>query len=393
MTFPSFRSGDRRRLAIVLIFAVHGVTVGTLFSRIAELRLATGLSEAALGIALIGVPAGVFVGALIVSRRIERYGTRAILLTMLPFFAGSIVVSALAFGTATLFAALMLFGFGLANSNVAMNVEADRVEAATGRRLFNRCHGSWGAGFLLASLAGTGMVAAGVPPFFHFILVFALLTALSTATIAAMTASPPRSHRGAARPLGRLALPTLGVILVMGFALSGIVLEGSARAWSVIYLRDDFASADWVSTLALPAFVAFQTLGRFLADPQVERHGPARVAIALSAVSAAGVALVVIAHSVPVALAGFALIGFGISTVHPQSMSAVARLSDRPSSQNVASFATLVTVIGFVAPPLFGFVASRYGVRVSFTMLLPLPLIALAFARFLEPPPEPPGQG
>ena len=92
---------------------------------------------------------------------------------MLPFFAGGLVVAALALGTATLFAALVLFGFGLTNANIAMNVEADRVEAATGRRLINRCHGSWGVGFLLASLAGTGAVAAGMSPLVHFILVFA----------------------------------------------------------------------------------------------------------------------------------------------------------------------------------------------------------------------------
>ena len=98
---------------------------------------------------------------------------------MLPVFAGVLVLTALALGTVTLFAALVLFGFSLTNANIAMNVEADRVEAATGRRLINRCHGSWGVGFLLASLVGTGMVAAGLSPLTHFIVVFALVTALA----------------------------------------------------------------------------------------------------------------------------------------------------------------------------------------------------------------------
>ncbi len=210
-----------------------------------------------------------------------------------------------------------------------------------------------------------------------------------------MQASPPRAHGGAPRSARRLALPTVGVVLVMGFALSGIVLEGSARNWSVIYLRDDFAVAAWVSTLALPAFVATQTIGRFLADPLIDRHGPVYVALATSVISALGLGLAVATARVPLALAGFAVLGLGISTVQPQAMSAVARLGDRPSSENVAAFATLLTMVNFVAPPLFGFVASRYGVRVPFAMLLPLPLIALAFARFLEPrrPPQPAAPG
>ena len=200
-----------------------------------------------------------------------------------------------------------------------------------------------------------------------------------------MRASPPRAHSAGVRPVKRLVLPTVNVILVMGFAFSGLVVEGSARSWSVIYLRNDFTSAAWVSTLALPAFVIMQTMGRFLADPLIERHGPARVAMALCLVSALGLALAVTAESIPLALAGFALIGLGISTVQPQALSAVARRGDRPSSENVASFSTLVTAIGFIAPPLFGLVASHYGVRTSFAMLIPLPLIALGFARFLEP--------
>ena len=395
MTLLRLLSGDPRRLAIALVFAMHGATVGTLFSRIAELRVAMNLSEAQLGVALIGTPAGVLIGSLVISGTIERQGTRKILLAMLPVFAGVLVLTALALGTATLFAALVLFGFSLTNANIAMNVEADRVEAVTGRRLINRCHGSWGVGFLLASLVGTGMVAAGLSPLIHFILVFTLVTALAFAIVGPMRASPPRAHSAGTRPVKRLALPTLNVFLVMGFAFSGIVVEGSARSWSVIYLRNDFTSAAWVSTLALPAFVIMQTMGRFLADPLIERHGPARVAMALCLVSALGLALAVMAKSIPLALVGFALIGLGISTVQPQALSAVARRGDRPSSENVASFSTLVTAIGFIAPPLFGLVASRYGVRTSFAMLIPLPLVALAFARFLEPQraPEPTAPG
>ncbi len=389
MTLPRPLSGVPRRLAIALVFAMHGATVGTLFARIAELRLSMGLSEAELGLALVGTPTGVFAGSLIISGAIERFGTRKIMLATVTSFAGTLVLTALALGTATLYAALVLFGFGLTSTNIAMNVEADRIEAATGRRLINRCHGSWGVGFLVASLAGTGMVAAGVPPLAHFLLLFALAAAFTVVVIGPMQASPPRAHRAAPGAVRRLALPTMGVVLVLGFAFSGMILEGSSRSWSVIYLRDEFVSPAWVSTLALPAFVVMQSLGRFIADPLIERIGPVRLAMALSVVSALGLGLAVAAETIPVVLAGFALVGLGISTTQPQALSAVARRGDRPSSENVASFSTLVTAMNFLAPPLFGFVASHYGVRVSFAMLIPLPLIALAFARFLEPPPEP----
>jgi MFS family permease len=194
--------------------------------------------------------------------------------------------------------------------------------------MLNRGHGSWGIGFLLASLAGTGAVA-------------------TVLIIRPMVASPPRIHSGGARSVRRLALPTAGVLLIMAFALSGYMMEDSSRTWSVIYLRDNFHPDARVATLNLPAFIVTLTIGRFVADGLIDRHGPVRVAIALVVVSAVGLALVSAAQSVAMALAGFALIGLGVSTAQPQALSAVARLGDRPSSLNVASFATLQTVLSF----------------------------------------------
>ena len=376
---------ERRRLRIVLVFALHGVTVGSFFSRIADLQAKIGLSEAELGLALIGLPAGVFFGSLFVSRIIEKRGTRMALLFGLPFFATGPLLASLAGDLATLFACLFLLGLGLTTCNISMNVEADRVEAATAARLINRCHGTWGIGFLAASLAGTLAVAAGLSPTGHFLIVFAVLTAGAIAVVGPMRPSEPRAHRGPARPT-RFALPTAGVLLIIGFACSGILLESSSRNWSVIYLRDAFSAADWVATLTLPSFVIAQIAGRFSADTLIERFGPVPVARVLSVVSLAGLTLAVSAGSIVVTLAGFALIGFGISTVHPQSLSAAARLGDRPSSQNVAAFSTLQTIIGFVGPPLFGLVASRYGIRISFAMILPLPVLAVFFARYLASP-------
>jgi MFS family permease len=354
------------------------------FSRLAELRLAMGLSEAELGLALIGLPAGVLVGSLVVSRFIEQYGTRATLLVSMPGFAAALVLTAFATGQAVLFGVLILYGFALTSCNVSINVEADRVEAATGKRLINRCHGTWGQGFLFASLVGTIAVAANIPPRWHFIGMLVFISAATFLIVGPMQPSPPRAHSGGVAPR-RLALPTVGVLLVMGYACAGVWLEGSARNWSVIYLREDFDAVGWVATLTLPAIVGAQITGRFLADTLIDRFGPVAVGIALSGVSLAGLALVVAAPTVALALAGFALIGLGISTTHPQALSAVARLGDRPASQNVASFSTIQTVISFVAPPIFGFVASRYGIQASFAVLLPLPVIAIVFARYLAP--------
>jgi hypothetical protein len=58
----------------MLVFAIHGVVVGSLFSRMAGLQSAAGIGDVELGLALTGLPAGVLTGSLLVSRLIERHG-------------------------------------------------------------------------------------------------------------------------------------------------------------------------------------------------------------------------------------------------------------------------------------------------------------------------------
>lgn len=369
-----------RRLTIVLVFAVHGLVQGGLFTRLAEIQRAAALVESELGVAMVGGPAGVLFGALLISPWIERRGTRAALLAGLPLYAAGPVLAALATGVASLFGAMFLFGLGLMIANVAMNVESDRVEAATGRRLINRCHGTWSLGFLAASLVGTGAIAVGIPPVVHLAAMLVLLAGVTLAVAGPMQPSPPRaSARGG--PVRRFALPTLPVLLILGFALSGQLLETSARDWSVISVRDVFGVEDWVAALALPSFIAAQTLGRFLADHWIDRHGPLPVALVLCVISLAGLAMIAAGWAVALTLAGFALVGLGISTAFPQAYSAAARLGDRPASENVAALATMQTVIGFAFPPLFGLIATDHGIQLSFAALLPLPVLAIAFAR------------
>lgn len=373
-----------RRLAILTVFAMHGAIVGSQLSRLPEIQAAIGISKDEFGLALSGIPAGAIFGSQLVGRLIEKRGVRNVLLMAVPYFGASLMLAPFAYSAASLFACLLLFGLGLSSVNVTMNVEADRVEAATAGRLMNRCHAIWAVGFLGASLCGTAAVAAAISPSIHFAVVLLVSIAVTATIIAPMAPSPPRLHAGTPKA-PRFAAPTTGVLLVFAFAFSGIVLEGASRSWSIIYLRDDLAAAGWVATLALPSFIVWQMTGRFLADGLIDRFGPVLTARALTALSLCGLLVLTTAQSVAPALLGFALIGLGISTVHPQAISAVAQLGDRPSSLNVAALSTAQIVIGFLTPPVFGLIAGTLGIRYSFLFVAPLPLIALYCAKFLAP--------
>jgi MFS family permease len=366
---------------VMAAFALHATTVGSLFARLPEVQKALGLSEATFGIVLMGMPVGVVLGSILISPLVGTWGPKRLLLLGIPLIGAVLPLTTLASSAATLCAALFVFGLAFATSNVAINVEADRVEAAEGRRILSRCHGWWALGFLATALVSAGLIRIGVPPAGQFVGLFLLLLLLVPAALIPLPVSTPRA--GAAGTGRRFALPGRSTLLIGGFALAGIVLEGTTRSWAVIYVRDAFGAADWLAALALPAIVVTQTAGRFAGDGLVERFGATTAARMIALALLAGVVAITLAPVVAAVLAGFMLVGLGVSTVLPQSFSAAARWGDRPAAEGMAAFATLSTLIGFLGPPVFGMAAEWLGLRAAFALFIPLPLISLIFAGYL----------
>ncbi|MGN6486736.1 MAG: MFS transporter [Devosia sp.] len=369
---------------IVLVFFLQALSQGGLFSRLPDIQQALGLDEATLGLALLGQPAGAILTFLVASPIVERTGTRSIILWTVPLLALTTVLLAAAPGAALVFAAFAVFGAVFGLSNIALNVEADRVEAAGDRRLMNTCHGVWSAGLLLASLLGTLMRALGVSPLWHFGLIVPIVTAGILLVALPMQPAPPRPHAAAPARI-RIAVPTTMTLLLLGYAIASGLLDGGLRNWSVIFMRDSFAAPAWVDTLTLPAFMAAQMVGRLCSDWALGRWGAVRLARGLVVTAFAGLLLVVFSPNLVVALAGFTLIGLGVSASFPLTTSAAARLGDRPASENVAAVTMSQQVLLLGAPALLGWIASSYGIRMTFAVLLPPLLLAFWLARYLVP--------
>jgi MFS family permease len=371
------------RTTIKLVFLTHAIASGSLFTRIPDLQQGLGIDAAVLGLTFMGQAVGAMSMFLFSSRFIERLGTRLVLLAGLPLMAIGMLLMALAPSSLALFAALAGFAAVFALTNVAMNVEADRVEAATGKRLMNTCHGIWSIGQLAVFLGGVLARGLGIPPALHFGILVPLVLLATLIVVLPMRPAPARDHGGTSTR--RLGLPTPATLKLLGFMVGGALVEALARQWSVIYARDSFAVPDWAQALTLPVFVAAVALGRFYADGWSHRYGPANVARVLISIAFAGLVIVVFAPNLPLALVGFALMGFGICTTFPASTSAAAQIGDRPSSQNVAALTLSVQTVMLGAPALMGFVADAFGIRTTYAMVLPLLVMAFVLARALEP--------
>ncbi len=371
------------RTTIKLVFLTHALASGSFFTRIADLQQQLGIDASTLGLTMLGAPVGAITMFLFSGRIVEAVGTRVVLLCGIPLMALTLLMTALAPSAFTLFVAITAYTGVFAVTNVAINVEADRVEGATQKRLMNTCHGLWSLGQLAVFLLGALARGLEVSPALHFGAFLPVVVIATLLVIVPMRAAPVRGH--APTSARRFALPTGATLRLLGFMLGGALVEAATRTWSVIYARDSFAAPDWADAMTLPLFVAGIALGRFLADGWSHRYGPARVAQVLMAIALAGLAVVVFAPSLPIALAGFALLGLGICTSFPASTSAAAQIGDRSSSENVAALTLSLQTVLLGAPPLMGFIADALGVRTTFALVGPFLLAALLLARALEP--------
>lgn len=363
---------------IIALFFTHALAAGAIHTRVPDLQVAMGLSEGQLGLVLMGQPLGGLAMFLFSSAIIERFGPRLTILAVLPLVIITAALATVLLNPYAFFILLAINGTGFSLSNIAMNVEADRVEAASAQRVMNTCHGAWSLGFLLTSILGATLRGLHVDPATHLWALTPLLLALLLFVVVPMASMPPRPHQG--EKAKKLALPTLATLGLVAFGLGAGLTEGASRAWSIIYLRDSFDVSPFIESLALPVLLAAMTFGRLIADRFIDRFGPVRCARALSALAVAGMTLTVLAPNAFVALCGFLAVGLGICVLYPLMLSAAARLGDRPASQNVAATTLIFQLVNLGAPAIIGAVAQGLGVRMAFSLMIPLLVLTFLMA-------------
>lgn len=321
-----------------------------------------------------GMAVGVLLGLPISAALCDRLGNRRLNLAMFGLSALILPTVALASGFWTLFLAVMVLGFATSLANQAMNIEADRLAYATGKPLIALSHAVWGLGFLVFSSLGALAIWAGLSPLVQFVWgSLAIFTGLAL-IVAPFRDSLPRPATGA--KVARVAWPDGANLRLLAFGASGLVGEMVLRNWSVIYLRDLFGAADWLAALTQPLFVLAQTSGRFALAGSAARFGVATVARTLTAVTLTGITLMALAGNIPLAMIGCGLIGLGTAATYPLCFSALARMTNRSSGENMAGFSILQNLMWLVTPPLFGFVAQGIDLRVALALMLPLPILA-----------------
>ena len=355
--------------AVFVSFFLYAFSLGTLFPRLGDLQTQMGIDKATLGFALIGLPFGVQFTLLFADRIVRKVNFRMILILGLPLLSISQCLSALMQSPYLFAGILILGGASIAVVEVAVNLEADRIEASFGRRIMNRSHAYWSFGFFGAGIIGAGFSQLGISPFLHFVATTFVITIVTALLFIKYVAAKPRRESPPQKKL--FVLPSKSIFFLVVFSLSAMLVEGASIDWSVIFMRDIFNTVPLISGLSLALAAIAQGIVRYFADQFVDQYGPEKVSFYSLNSMVLGVALVVFSPNPFTALLGFLLLGGGSAVIFPLAMSAAARDSEKTPEENVASLAQFVFVVFLLAPPILGFIGEYFGLRWSFALCFP----------------------
>jgi MFS family permease len=366
------------RTAVAVAFMFNGLAFASWVSRAPAVRDTLGLSSAQLGLLLLCVSGGSIAGLPLSGPIVHRIGTG-------PAVMAASLTSALGLaglGTALLLGSvpvavpgLVLIGLGIGVWDVAMNVEGADVERRLGRSLMPRLH----AGFSLGTVAGAGVgavaAANGVPLSAQVFVVAALApVTMGVATRRFLgTRDVPveeKPRRSGALAAWREPRTLLVGLLVLGFAFT----EGSANDWMAVAMVDGYGASETVGAVGFGVFVAAMTVARMVGGAALERFGRVATLRATAVLGLAGLLLVLLGGSVPVAMAGALLWGMGAALGFPVGMSAAA--DDEASAALRVSVVSSIGYTAFLAgPPLIGLLAEHVGIlRALFVVVAALSL-------------------
>ena len=370
---------------IMLIFLLEPLVFGNWLSRIPEVQQGLGLSPAQLALALLGMPISNLLILPFAGRICEAVGARNLLIFT---FAGMLLIltlPGLAYNIPSLFLILASCGALLALAELAMNVEAARIEKEAGRLIMSTCHGCWSVGIGVGSFVGATLATLGLSV--TEALVLSVVVVLPVAVWAGLqlpTIEPVKAETGDAPSPSFFSLPPKALLLVCLFSIGFAVTEGAMGDWSGIFLRDETGTPTAMLGYGYATFAALLSVGRFLGDALRQRLGMVVLARLTVSIALGGALLLSIAANFWMGAIAFGMIGLGISVAFPLAVTAATATPGTPAG-NVAILSAIY-VLGFLAGPLvIGGIAEFLGIRIGLMFLIPVLLLSLLLTGALRP--------
>ncbi len=355
----------KRRIAVSALFFLSGICFSSWGSRLPDIKLKLGLSEGELGGLLLGMPLGSLVALPMVGWLVDKVGSRTVVIIAALLYPFVLPFIGLASSFWMLAFVLVLFGMCGNLLNISMNTQALGVESLYGKTIMASFHGLWSLAGFTGGAIGALMINLELVPFVHFLIITIFSFVIAGLAYRYTLVQQTKKSEG-----GFVFRRPDPLILRIGLiSLCGMMCEGCMFDWSGVYFQKVVQAEEALVTAGYVAFMSTMAFGRFISDYFTDRLGAARMLQLSSLLITVGLLLAVALPYLIPAIAGFLLIGLGVSSVIPLAYS----VAGKGSTLSPGIALALVSSIGYFGflfgPPLIGFIAELFNLRISFAFI------------------------
>lgn len=361
-------------------FFTGGFTVASWAPLIPFVQSKLALEPYVLGLLLLGLGVGSFVGMPLAGTLTQRLGARnAIALSGL---ASCLLLVLLALMPGFYFECFALLGYGVALGclEVSVNIYGTYLENRQKSRLMSGLHAAYSIGEVASAAALTALFVSGFAPitavgFLMIVLALVLIAILRKIENTKLEA--PKKEK-----TGKIRFSLVGPIGVLAVICGVIFLaEGAMLDWSAIYLRDNAGVPQEASAFGYTLFVIAMAISRLTGDRLTTKLGPQAVlTIGTLLILVTLLALVFIPHPIA-AFASLFVMGLGIANLAPILISAASRTGTMDSVKAI----TAVTTVGYggllAGPALIGAISSAISLQGAFLFICALLTMGLVMIK------------
>jgi hypothetical protein len=250
--------------------------------------------------------------------------------------------------------------------NIAVNTQAITLQKQYNRKINGSFHGLWSTGGIIGVGFTTLLISLKVAIVPHLLMV-STISVLAGVLSCKFLLRNDRSASGNKLTFGKPDPYILYLGLLVFFAA---VCEGGMFDWSGIYFQQ--VVREEVFTAGYLIFMAFMAFSRFVSDRIIDRIGMARTYILSASLIFSGISMAIIFPSFWPAMIGFSLVGFGTAAVIPMTYMLAGASKKYSPGIAISLIATFGIVGMLIGPPLIGYLAHAFNLKISF--------IAFAFA-------------
>jgi len=360
------------RAAVFGAFAIAGFILATWVVNIPTVESRTGISHGTLGTLLLFIGLGAFIGMQVSGPLTDRFGGKAVTVVGGLTSCATIILPAFATNAATLGVVLFLFGLSHGTIDVGMNSQAVEVERAYRRPIMSAFHAYFSLGGAVGAVLGSVLIASHIPLIWALtipaVIGLAALLVLTGYLVPHTTSTVATTDtEKTAKPRNTMT-PAIWMLGAIAFLL--MLSEGAANDWSALQIRQHLDVSAASAAFGFGAFSVTMTVGRLVADRVVAAIGPVRVVRYGSLTGALGLALVIVAPVLWLNLAGWALLGIGLSGCVPQIFSAAGNLPDGTQGVNISRVVGMGYLGLLAGPAVVGWISELTSITEA--LLIPL---------------------